>query len=120
MRTSKKTIRGKEYHYEYNRMEADGKRKHAANRTSDNICVSCGRRYLNSKQSRWLEVGILTGKTFNSANPEQGGWTFLDENLNVVKEGKECECGLCGKVKETFNYRTFNYLGLGDAKPDKK
>lgn len=118
-RISTKKKGDKVYTYEYDDDGFTGKRVKAAHRKSDNICVSCGKEYLGKKQQQWLEVGIITGKTFNSGNPESGGWTFLNDNLEAVKIGIDCECGLCGKVKETFNYRTFNYLGLGDSKPNK-
>jgi hypothetical protein len=110
---SRKIIGNKVYEYEYNDVCPE-KRKKAAQRTSNNICIDCGTKYLNSRQLTLFNKGRETGLKFNSVIQQDGGWTFLNEDLEIIKIGKINECGLCGVKAETFDYRTYNYLGLAD------
>jgi hypothetical protein len=110
---SRKIIGNKVYEYEYNDVCPE-KRKKAAQRTSNNICIDCGTKYLNSRQLALFNKGRETGLKFNSVIQQDGGWTFLNEDLEIIKIGKINECGLCGGKAETFDYRTYNYLGLAD------
>jgi hypothetical protein len=110
-RISKSVKKGKVYVYEYDENGFTGKRKAAAERKSDNICLSCGRKYLNSKHKPLFDIGVETGKS-----AKQGGWTFITSDLKVVEEKVEAECGLCGGFGVVYDYRNYNYLGLGDSK----